>query len=204
MFKIVNYGFGNIYSILNMFDYLGIKAKIINTPKDINQNDNIILPGVGSYDNAVKSLKNLGFYEVLKNETRQKNINLIGICLGMQLMCEGSEEGDLEGLSLINTLCKKFSNETFIGWSKTIANNNFENKGISKYFFENNRFYFLHSYYVPINNDYSLLIGQNDTIEFTAALNLENLYGFQFHPERSHKFGMNVFKNLNKILNGLF
>ncbi len=204
MFKIINYGFGNIYSILNMFNYLGIKAKIINTPKDINQNDNIILPGVGSYDNAIKSLKNLGFYEVLKSETSQKNINLVGICLGMQLMCKGSEEGDLEGLSLVNTLCKKFSNETFIGWSKTITNKNFENNKISQYFSENNRFYFLHSYYVPIKNDYSLLLGQNDEIKFTAALNLGNLYGFQFHPERSHKFGMNVFKNLNKILNGLF
>ena len=204
MFKIINYGFGNIYSILNMFNYLDIKAKIITSPKDINQNDNIILPGVGSYDNAVKSLKNLGFFEVLKNETNQKNINLIGICLGMQLMCKGSEEGDLEGLNLVNTLCKKFKNETFIGWSKTLTNKNFENNKISQYFSENNRFYFLHSYYVPKKNDYSLLIGQNNKTEFTAALNFKNLYGFQFHPERSHKFGMNIFKNLNKILNGLF
>ena len=107
MFKIIDYGFGNIHSILNMLEYLGFNACIINDARDIKKEDILILPGVGSYDNAITSLKKNGFYDILKNETHTKKIKLIGICLGMQLMCEGSEEGNLEGLGLIRGFCKK-------------------------------------------------------------------------------------------------
>jgi glutamine amidotransferase len=118
----------------------------------------------------------------------------------MQLMCEGSTEGKKEGLGLIKGLCKKFSNRTFIGWSRTSINNNFINKKILKNFNDEERYYFLHSYYLPVNDNYSFLNCSNNNIKFTAALNYKNIYGFQFHPERSHKFGMKIFKNLNTIL----
>ena len=202
MFKIINYGFGNIYSISNMIDELGLKSCIIKSPDEIKNNDKIILPGVGSYDNAVTSLIQLGFYDLLKNQVFSKNLKLIGICLGMQLMCEGSAEGKKEGLGLIKGVCKKFSNETFIGWSRTSKNNNFLNKEILKNFNEEERYYFLHSYYLPVNDDYSFLNSSNNNLKFTAALNYKNIYGFQFHPERSHKFGMKIFKNLNTSLDG--
>jgi glutamine amidotransferase len=132
MFKIIDYKFGNIYSISNMLNELGLKSCIINSPDDIKDNDRIILPGVGSYDNAIISLKKLGFYDLFKYQIFNKNLKLIGICLGMQLMCEGSTEGKKEGLGLIKGLCKKFSNRTFIGWSRTSINNNFINKKILK------------------------------------------------------------------------
>jgi glutamine amidotransferase len=200
MFKIIDYKFGNIYSILNMLNELGLKSCIINSPDDIKDNDRIILPGVGSYDNAIISLKKLGFYDLFKYQIFNKNLKLIGICLGMQLMCEGSTEGKKEGLGLIKGLCKKFSNRTFIGWSRTSINNNFINKKILKNFNDEERYYFLHSYYLPVNDNYSFLNCSNNNIKFTAALNYKNIYGFQFHPERSHKFGMKIFKNLNTIL----
>ena len=158
------------------------------------------MSGVGSYDNAIISLKKLGFYDLFKYQIFNKNLKLIGICLGMQLMCEGSTEGKKEGLGLIKGLCKKFSNRTFIGWSRTSINNNFINKKILKNFNDEERYYFLHSYYLPVNDNYSFLNCSNNNIKFTAALNYKNIYGFQFHPERSHKFGMKIFKNLNTIL----
>jgi glutamine amidotransferase len=200
MFKIIDYKFGNIYSISNMLNELGLKSCIINSPDEIKDNDRIILPGVGSYDNAIISLKKLGFYDLFKYQIFNKNLKLIGICLGMQLMCEGSTEGKKEGLGLIKGLCKKFSNRTFIGWSRTSINNNFINKKILKNFNDEERYYFLHSYYLPVNDNYSFLNCSNNNIKFTAALNYKNIYGFQFHPERSHKFGMKIFKNLNTIL----
>ena len=200
MFKIIDYKFGNIYSISNMLNELGLKSCIINSPDEIKDNDRIILPGVGSYDNAIISLKKLGFYDLFKYQIFYKNLKLIGICLGMQLMCEGSTEGKKEGLGLIKGLCKKFSNRTFIGWSRTSINNNFINKKILKNFNDKERYYFLHSYYLPVNDNYSFLNCSNNNIKFTAALNYKNIYGFQFHPERSHKFGMKIFKNLNTIL----
>jgi imidazole glycerol-phosphate synthase subunit HisH len=200
MFKIIDYKFGNIYSIANMLNELGFKSCIINSPDEIKDNDRIILPGVGSYDNAIISLIKLGFYDLLKYQIFNKNLKLIGICLGMQLMCEGSIEGNKEGLGLIKGVCKKFSNRTFIGWSKTSINYNFINKKILKNFDDEERYYFLHSYYLPVNDNYSFLNCSNNNMKFTAALNYKNIYGFQFHPERSHKFGMKVFKNLNTIL----
>jgi len=201
MFKIINYGFGNINSISNMIDDLGYKNSIIKSPDEIKDNDKLILPGVGSYDNAITSLVKLGFYDLLRNQVFIKNLKLIGICLGMQLMCEGSAEGNKEGLGLIKGVCKKFTNETFMGWSKTSINNNFRNKNFVKNFIDGDRYYFLHSYYLPINNDYSFLNCSNNDLKFTAALNYNNLYGFQFHPERSHRFGKKLFKNLESILN---
>jgi|688.fasta_scaffold85891_5 glutamine amidotransferase len=204
MFKIINYGFGNVCSISNMLNRIGIKNILINSPKEVQENDTLILPGVGSYDNAIKSLSNLGFYDFLKNQNDFINFKLVGICLGLQILCDGSEEGTKEGLGLVKGVCKKFDpksycSETLIGWSKIILNDQFHKKNFLENLPKENRFYFLHSYYFPVNNQYTLLTAKNHNQHFSAVIKYKNIYGFQFHPERSHKFGMNLFKILSKI-----
>ena len=190
MFKIINYGFGNVCSISNMLNRIGIKNILINSPKEVQENDTLILPGVGSYDNAIKSLSNLGFYDFLKNQNDFINFKLVGICLGLQILCDGSEEGTKEGLGLVKGVCKKFipksnCSETLIGWSKIILNDQFHNKNFLENFPKENKFYFLHSYYFPVNNQYTLLTAKNHNQYFSAVINYKNIYGWKCTKSRN-------------------
>ena len=200
MIKIIDYGTGNINSIANMLEKIGVKYLIVTSPSELNEKDKIILPGVGSYDRAVKNIKKKGIYLELKENFYKKNYKILGICLGMQLLCKGSEEGVEEGLSFFDTICKKFpkinnKNSTLIGWTKIKKNKEnliFDNINAQ------DRFYFLHSYYVDINPNYTLSTSNNYHLEYSSIIFKKNIYGIQFHPERSHNFGLKILNNFSK------
>lgn len=198
MVGIISVGIGNIASVHNMIKKTGNNVELLTKPANINNFSTIILPGVGSYDNGVKRLNDSGWYNCLKENDfiQSGKVNVIGICLGMQLLCEGSEEGSLEGLSLIPGYCKKFNipeekrrqfKTPHMGW----ANVNFTQ---SKYDFtipisKDNRFYFVHSYHYTHENDSYIIGKSNYYYDFGSSIGNKNFIGFQFHPEKSHKFG---------------
>jgi glutamine amidotransferase len=201
MIKIIDCGTGNLKSISNMLEKIKVKNLIISSKSDLNPNDKIILPGVGSFDKAVKKLKSLGIFQELKENYLNKNYKILGICLGMQILCAGSEEGEESGLKFFNIKCKKFINKdnnqsTTIGWMKIKKR---KDDLIIDDLEINSKFYFLHSYYVEKHNDFTIAETNNFQIDYSCIIKNKNIYGFQFHPERSHKFGLKILYNFSKI-----
>lgn len=206
MIKILDYGMGNCGSIKNMLRYLGTEAEIINHPESLNDAKAIILPGVGSYDHGVKHLE--PFKAVLEQMVLHKEIPFLGICLGMQLLLEKSEEGQLSGLGWIKGEVKRFdfsklnSGQRLViphmGWNEIIPA---ESPDILQPFEagRRDRFYFVHSYHaanVPIENQ---LASCHYGYDFTCAIRSDNIFGVQFHPEKSHKFGKQLFRQFIEL-----
>ena len=198
MISVVNYGMGNIGSIKNMLKKIGVNTQLIDKPEELDPNNSIILPGVGAFDNAMRRLNESGFSARLQ-ELAAGGTPLLGICLGMQLLGDTSEEGSLDGLKLIPGKSRKFVLEAdlkipHMGWNKVINSNSglFQDLKESK-------FYFVHSYhFVPEKEDY--IRGEtNYGIKFVSSINNANVYGAQFHPEKSHKYGMQLLKNFCAI-----
>ncbi len=197
MITIVDYKVGNLGSIQNMLKKIGAKSDITSNPDKITSAEKIILPGVGAFDSGIESLKKNGLWEILNEKALVEKVPILGICLGAQLICDGSEEGNLKGLGWIKADVKKFDFKdiTFkiphIGWNYTYLNKE------SKLFtdmYEDPKFYFVHSFYIDVKDDSSL----TKTIynhEFDSAFENDNVLGVQFHPEKSHKFGMKLLEN---------
>ena len=184
---ILNYGVGNIKSIQFAFDRLGVTAVLSSDAEEIKAADKIIFPGVGEASSAMKKLREVGLEDVIT----KLNQPVLGICLGMQLMCTHSEEGDVNGLGIIDVNVQKFVGEEKIphmGW-----NNVTELKStLFEGFNEDSQLYFVHSYYVPVN-DYT--IAQCSYInDFSAAIQKDNFYACQFHPEKSGDVGEQLLK----------
>jgi glutamine amidotransferase len=204
MIGIIDYKLGNVGSVFNMLDKLGIKSKIICNPSDISSVDKLILPGVGSFDNGMKNLLDLKFLPEINEFVLNKKKPILGICLGMQLMCLNSEEGVLSGLGWIDASVVKFKKNIdgdikipHMGWNEVIYNSN-----TKLHEFINNfmRFYFVHSYFVNCNvSEYVILKCKLGNRVFDAAFEMENILGCQFHPEKSHKNGMKVLKYFSSI-----
>ena len=197
MIGIVDYGLGNISAFLNIYKYLDKDIIKLTEPKHFNEVEKIILPGVGSFDWALDKLFSSGLKEPLENAVLDKKKQILGICVGMQIMASSSEEGQKKGLNWIKGRVIKFKNSNNtsyplpqIGWNDVIMSNNPLLKGM-----ESSKFYFLHSYhYCPENVMHS--ISKTTYIrEFTSAINRENIYGVQFHPEKSHSNGIKLLKN---------
>ena len=203
MILIIDYGMGNLGSVLNMFKKIGVKAKISSDLKEINEAKKILLPGVGSFDTAMKKINESGLLDVLNKKALIDKIPILGICLGMQLMTNSSEEGKLPGLGWIDAETINFKNTIqkklkipHMGWNTcSIVQEN----ELVKNYEDEIKFYFVHSYYVKVNNEKNSLMKTNYDLEFDSAIIKNNLFGAQFHPEKSHKFGMNFFKNFAKI-----
>jgi imidazole glycerol-phosphate synthase subunit HisH len=200
---IVDYGMGNPGSTLNMLNYLGIEGIITSSPKEISLAKKIILPGVGAFDNGINNLKSSGLYEVLEKKVLEDKIPILGICLGMQLMTLGSEEGNLDGFGWINAHTRRFiSDKTdnikvpHIGWNRVTAVNGHP---ITHQLDEQSKFYFVHSYHVVCNHRKNAVATTCYGITFDSMFAKENVYGCQFHPEKSHKHGMKIFENFNKL-----
>lgn len=199
MIAIINYGMGNSGSILNMLKKIGVDAIITNRKEDIEFADKIILPGVGTFDHGMSNLYDLGLVDVIKKSVLQQKKPFLGICLGMQLLGRNSDEGKMEGLNLIDFENKKFSFENtsrfkipHMGWN--IVKFNFDDP-IFNNIEEIQRYYFVHSYHAVCDKNENSLISCNYGYEFTAAVKKDNIYGVQFHPEKSHKFGMKILEN---------
>ena len=205
MITIVDYGMGNLESIKNMFKKLKVESKISSDLDDFSNAEKLILPGVGAFDKAMEHIDRMGLREVLDRKAHQDKIPILGICLGMQLLTNGSEEGKLQGLGWIDAYTKKFQNNygsgiriPHMGWNEVKVSNScaltdgLENLTIAN---ENPRFYFVHSYHVEVKNQSDSMLKTNYFIEFDSGIHKGNIYGAQFHPEKSHKFGMRMLKN---------
>lgn len=205
MVVIIDYNMGNVASVQNMLKRIGIEAIISNDYKVIKEASKLILPGVGSFDHGVKSLNDLKLTQVIKEKVLVEKTPILGICLGMQLLTKGSEEGVLEGLGFIEGYTQKFSKRILeknlkiphMGWNYIRQRNDsilFDNLEIDS------RFYFVHSYHVLCENEINSIATSEHGYEFTCIIQKENVYGVQFHPEKSHKFGMKLLKNFVELV----
>ena len=203
MITIVDYGLGNLASIKNMFKKIGENSIISADTACIEKATKLVLPGVGNFKEGMKNITESGFLDILNKKVINENIPVLGICLGMQLMTQNSEEGDVEGLGWVNAKTFKFNfkNDLNIkiphfGWNEVLTKGM---NGLFSGFTTIPRFYFVHSYYVKCNES-DLETGITEYgIEFTSAFKKGNIYGVQFHPEKSHKYGMQLLKNFAEI-----
>ena len=199
MITIIDYGMGNIGSIENMIKKLGFKSLITSDPKIISRSSKIILPGVGSFDEGMKNLSKLKIVAALK-EANKKGAKILGICLGMQLLTKSSEEGELAGLGFINAKTIKFKLSKdhkipHMGWNYVDIKS--KNK-LTLDLIQKSRFYFVHSYHVVCEDKSNVMMVTNYGVEFTSAIVKNNVFGVQFHPEKSHKFGLKLMENFIK------
>jgi len=197
---VIDYGAGNIGSIINMFKRLGADVIASADPLVISEASKLILPGVGSFDSGMSKLNESGVVSVLHNKVLDDKIPILGICLGVQLMTKGSEEGILPGLGWFNAKTVKFNFNgehtrlkiPHMGWRDTVI------KKKSKLFNEDDeahRYYYVHSYHLVPELEADVLTTATYGYEFVSGLEHENIMGVQYHPEKSHKFGMRIFKN---------
>jgi glutamine amidotransferase len=202
MITIINYNLGNPKSIKNMLAYLGIESRISSDHAEIASAERLILPGVGHFQHGMEQLEQLGLIEILKKEVMEKNKPILGICLGMQLLTKHSEEGNLAGLGFIDAQTKKFELKDaslkvpHMGWNTIDFKKDSQiNTGVST----NPRYYFVHSYFVHCATHDDILCTTQYGQEFVSGYQHENIFGLQFHPEKSHKFGMELLANFCKI-----
>lgn len=201
MITIVNYNMGNVGSIQNLIKKIGHESIITNEPLDVLNADKLILPGVGSFDNGIDNLRCLNLIDPLKQKILIEKKPILGICLGMQLFCKKSEEGILPGLNWIDAEVIKFNLESqkmpHMGWN-TI---NIKKKNDIVLNLNNeSRFYFVHSYYLNCNNNSDILTTTTYGCDFVSSIQHENIFGCQFHPEKSHRFGMQLLKNFIELI----
>ena len=198
MIGIINYGLGNLGSLINMCNKIGYKASIVDSPVSILSASHLILPGVGSFDSGMKNLHSMGLIPILNTAVLESGIPILGVCLGAQLMLESSEEGEIPGLGWIRGRAVRFKatenlKVPHMGWN-TLSN--MENcnlfKNMPKY---PPRFYFVHSYYFKLVNREDLSSESHYGIPFCASFQRGNVMGVQFHPEKSHLFGMTLLQN---------
>lgn len=205
MITIIDYGMGNLGSIKNMFKYIGVKAEIQSDVEKIKNASKILLPGVGSFDTAMKKINENDLKEVLNEKALKEQVPVLGICLGMQLLTNSSEEGSLSGLGWIDAKAMSFKDRIdkkyripHMGWN--IVNKSNEStltQGFEE--FDETRFYFVHSYFVKVADEKNSILKTDYGIKFDSAIQKDNIMGAQFHPEKSHKFGMKLFENFARI-----
>lgn len=201
MIEIVDPGLGNIQSLVNMIARAGGDSRVARTPEELVDRDKVVLPGVGAFDKGIAALRERGF-DVALREAVANGARLFGVCLGMQLLLEGSEEGALPGLGLIAGHVRRFHLEErglkvpHMGWNvvrPTRPSQLFTSAENEQ------RFYFVHSYYADCTNQSDVSAVSTYGIEFACAIERERVLGVQFHPEKSHRFGMELFKRFVEL-----
>lgn len=197
MISIVNYGVSNIGSMLNMMKKLEVPAQVVSTPSEIARAEKIILPGVGAFDHGMKALLGMGLADPITDRARQ-GVPILGVCLGMQMLGEGSDEGTMRGLGLIRGGCIRFAADQnahiripHMGWSEL----SLRRDSVLMRSIQRPRFYFVHSYHFVCDDLSDELACARYGVEFTAAIHRDNVWGVQFHPEKSHRFGMALLSN---------
>jgi imidazole glycerol-phosphate synthase subunit HisH len=204
MIVIVDYGMGNLGSILNMLKRIGAEAMISGRAADIESAGKLILPGVGAFDNGMRNLAERGLIDVLNRVVLEQKKPILGICLGVQLFTSRSEEGTLPGLGWIDaeTIRFRFDGDNaglkipHMGWNTIEVR---RQDSILAPLPEEPRFYFVHSYHVRCRNASDVLAVTRYGIEFHSAVMRENIVGTQFHPEKSHRYGMQVLRNFAEV-----
>lgn len=201
LITIVDYGMGNLGSIQNMFKRIGVKTNVTSDPVVILKATKLLFPGVGAFDTAMERLNTSSLRDVLEKKVVIDKVPVLGICLGMQLLTNGSEEGTLPGLGWIPASTKRFPRSSklkipHMGWNLVHPANP---SPLTDSFQGETRFYFVHSYYVQVQHRENSILKTVYGIEFDSAIQHENIYGAQFHPEKSHRFGMRLFKNFAEL-----
>lgn len=201
MITVVDYGIGNLGSIRNMFKRIGAAAVITSDLEQIAAAEKLLLPGVGAFDNAMQRINSSELRAVLDRKALEEKVPILGICLGMQLLTRGSDEGVLPGLGWIPAATTRFPSlpglkVPHMGWNAVRpARTSPLIDGLP----ESSRFYFVHSYCVRVDDPDDSLLRTTYGVDFDAAIQRGNVYGAQFHPEKSHKFGMKLLENFAKI-----
>jgi glutamine amidotransferase len=198
---ILDYGAGNIGSLLNMFRKLELDARVASTPDDLSRCSRLVLPGVGAFDQAMKELTNREMVGPLARYVQSGN-PLLGICLGMQLLVESSDEGELPGLGYIKGNCRRLAPPAglglrvpHMGWNHIEQN---QDSGLFAGLGEPSRFYFAHSYYVECQHASNVLAWTSYGRQFASMIIRGRIVGVQFHPEKSHVFGMTLLENWSR------
>ena len=199
MITIIDYKTGNLGSIQNILKRIGEESVVTSDKKTIATATKIILPGVGAFDTGMRNLSELDLVDILNKKVIEEKIPVLGICLGMQLLSSGSEEGSLKGLGWINASTVRFKFENSLEYKIPHMGWNFitqhKKSKLLDNMYSDPRFYFVHSYFFKAKDPEDILTSTTYEKEFTSSVERENILGVQFHPEKSHKFGMKLLKN---------
>jgi glutamine amidotransferase len=204
MIGIIDYGLGNVRAFANIFKGLAVPALIVRSAHDLAQVSKLIIPGVGAFDHAMQSLHDSGMRETLDEMVLQRQVPVLGVCVGMQMFACSSKEGVLPGLGWINADVKKFDRSInakrlpvpHMGWNDVRP---VKQSDLFKRLGEEARFYFLHSYYVDCRTAGDGVAVADYGGDFVCAMNHENIFGVQFHPEKSHQDGIQLLRNFAQL-----
>lgn len=204
MITIINYGLGNVRAFANLYKRLNIPAAVAARAQDLDGASKLILPGVGAFDHAMELLNGSGMREALDDMVLRKSVPVLGVCAGMQILAPGSEEGRLAGLGWIAGRVRRFDDKTLqppprlphMGWNDVVPNSG---SGLFNGLEHDARFYFLHSYYFDCASNDNVLATSEYGIAFGSAIRSNNIYGVQFHPEKSHDYGVRLLKNFAEL-----
>lgn len=199
MVAIIDYGVGNVMAIQNIIRKVGGNSIMTSAQQEIEKADRIILPGVGSFGFCITQLQTRNLVAFLEEQVFVKKKIILGLCVGAQLMTRESEEGNLVGLGWVNAKTKRFDEKLVptiphMGWTDV----KFKESALTRDFEHDPRFYFAHSYHFVFEEQTEILGTSHFGCEFTCAFHHENIFGVQFHPEKSHKYGMRLFENFLK------
>lgn len=203
MISVVDYGLGNVQAFVNVYNRLNIKVNVAKSADDFQKTTKIILPGVGCFDRAMQQFNSSGLRKLVEPLVLDEGIPILGVCVGMQMLAKASEEGELSGLGWIEGNVKKFDvrsmlksqNLPHMGWNNAVSEKDHLFKGMR----EDNRFYFLHSYYFDCFQESNIIAKTDYGFHFTSAVQKKNIFGVQFHPEKSHNDGAQLLKNFSEI-----
>jgi glutamine amidotransferase len=204
MIGIIDYGLGNINAFANIYRRLHVPCKRLSDPSDFEGVDKLILPGVGAFDHAMKTFSDSGLREITTQKVLDAGMPVIGICVGMQMLADSSEEGQLPGLGWIPGEVRKFDESRILfatrlphmGWNDVESDTQ---SPVFKDFPSMSRFYFLHSYYFNCADSAHAIAWSDYGGRFSCAVARKNIFGVQFHPEKSHHFGVQLLENFSKI-----
>lgn len=207
MITIIDYGLGNIRAFVNVYKRLNIAVAVAKSPADLDGATKLILPGVGAFDHAVELLQQSGMRETLDELVLGRSVPVLGVCVGMQILAPVSEEGRLEGLGWIAGQVRKFDLAAaaastqptclpHMGWNDVKP---IRESGLFSGLQEESRFYFLHSYYFQCSRREDVVAETDYGLKFSCAVQMNNIHGVQFHPEKSHNYGVRLLKNFAEL-----
>jgi glutamine amidotransferase len=204
MITIINYGLGNVQAFANLYKRMNIPAKIATTAADLADATRLILPGVGAFDHAMELLDASGMRKAVDDLVLQRRVPVLGVCIGMQMLAASSEEGKLSGLGWIEGRVRRFDQSKLprparlphMGWNDVVPKSGAHLfNGLE----QDSRFYFLHSYYFDCASNNNVLATAEYGAAFGCAVRSDNIYGVQFHPEKSHGYGIRLLKNFAEL-----